>query len=128
MTADRDDLDDILASVEQAREAINRVLTEELPAATPADGIGLLQFAETQTEEAIETLDDARIQHLPDDMVDMIQAVRGDLSQQLDSFRQLRAFLEQCEQAGVFDDTTVNEVAVEWFQDPEQARREFLDQ
>lgn len=97
---------------------------------TPADAISALQRAERQLQEAEETLGEAVSHALPGAVASNYHERKRNLWQYRNFLLDLRLFLEECEETGVFagGGHDIDEVTNDWMHAPRGARREYLDE
>lgn len=95
---------------------------------TPADAISALQRAERQLQEAEETLGEAVSHALPGAVASNYRERKKNLWRYRNYLLDLRLFLEECEESGVFDEDghDIDPVTDAWMHAPEDARREYL--
>ncbi len=85
----------------------------------PADVIAALQIAEDRLQEAEETLSDGLSHALPADVPNQYREHKNDLWRYRNYLLDLRMFLEECEEAGVFESAGIDSVAEDWIHAPE---------
>jgi len=95
---------------------------------TPADVISACQVAEERLQDAEDNLSDGLSHALPEEIREQYRERKKSLWQYRNYLLDLRIFLEECEEAGIFTTEDIDEVAAEWIYSPDQAREEYLDE
>ena len=94
----------------------------------PADAIAALQVGEKKLQEAEDALSEGLSHALPGNVTSGYRKRKKKLWRYRNYLLDLRLFLEECEEAGVFDREDIDTVTEAWIHAPEKARETYLDE